>query len=57
MAYLFEAIQMASLVPAKSVGIDDVCGKLKVGYAADFIVLDENLGLKATFLDGKRVFG
>ncbi len=56
-ADLFEAIQMASLVPAKSVGIDDVCGKLKVGYEADFIVLDENLGLKATFLDGKRVFG
>lgn len=56
-ADVFEAIQMASLVPAKSVGIDNVCGKLHEGYDADFIVLDENLDLKATFLNGERVFG
>lgn len=53
----FEAIQMASLIPAKSVGIDNVCGKLKVGYDADFIVLDEDLYLKATYLNGEKVFG
>ena len=56
-ADVFEAIQMASLIPAKSVGIDDKCGKLKVGYEADFIVLDKNLNLKSTYLDGKKVFG
>ena len=56
-ADVFEAIQMASLIPAKSVGIDDVCGKLKVGYDADFVVLDEDLDLKSTYLDGKKVFG
>ncbi len=56
-ATAFEAIQMASLIPAKSVGIDDVCGKLKEGYAADFVVLDHHLELIATFIDGKRVFG
>ncbi|MFO3665536.1 N-acetylglucosamine-6-phosphate deacetylase [Anaerococcus sp. ENR0831] len=53
----FEAIQMASLIPAKSVGIDNVCGKLKVGFDADFIVLDEDLNLEATYLDGEKVFG
>lgn len=53
----FEAIQMASLIPAKSVGIDNVCGKLKVGFDADFIVLDEDLYLKATYLNGEKVFG
>ena len=53
----FEAIQMASLIPAKSVGIDNVCGKLKVGFDADFIVLDEDLDLKATYLNGEKVFG
>ena len=53
----FEAIQMASLIPAKSVGIDNVCGKLQVGYDADFIVLDEDLYLKATYLNGEKVFG
>lgn len=56
-ADLFEAIQMASLIPAKSVGIDDVCGKLKVGYDADFIVLNDNLDLKSTYLNGEKVFG
>lgn len=56
-ADVFEAIQMASLIPAKSLGIDNVCGKLHEGYDADFIVLDENLDLKVTFLNGKRVFG
>ena len=55
-ADVFEAIQMASLIPAKSVGIDDVCGKLKLGYEADFIVLNEDLDLKATYINGKRVF-
>ena len=55
-ADIFEAIQMASLIPAKSVGIDDVCGKLREGYQADFIVLDYDLNLKATFLDGEEVY-
>lgn len=56
-ADVFEAIQMASLIPAKSVDIDDVCGKLHVGYDADFIILDENLDLKGTYLNGERVYG
>lgn len=56
-ADVFEAIQMASLIPAKSVGIDDVCGKLHVGFDADFIVLNKDLDLLATFLNGERVFG
>ena len=47
---------MASLIPAKSVGIDDVCGKLKVGYEADFIVLDHDLNLEKTYLNGKKVY-
>ncbi len=55
-ADIFEAIQMASLVPAKSVGIDDVCGKLKEGYSADFIVLDYDMNLENTFLNGKLVY-
>ena len=55
-ADIFEAIQMASLIPAKSVGIDDVCGKLKEGYSADFIVLDYDMNLEKTFLNGKLVY-
>lgn len=48
-----EAIQMASLTPAKSVGVDYECGQIKVGLAADFIVLDPQMDLLATYLDGE----
>lgn len=55
-ADIFEAIQMASLIPAKSVGIDNICGKLHEGYAADFIVLDYDMNLEKTFLNGKLAY-
>ncbi|MGT2828806.1 N-acetylglucosamine-6-phosphate deacetylase [Streptococcus hillyeri] len=51
-----DAIKMASLVPAKSVNIDNVCGQLTAGYAADFIVLDKELNLVATYIDGEKRF-
>lgn len=50
------AIYMASYVPAKSVNIDHVCGQIKEGYAADFLVLDKNLELKKTYLNGEKVW-
>nr|AIA93073.1 CAZy families CE9 protein [uncultured Streptococcus sp.] len=36
-----EAIMMGSFVPAVSCHIDDVCGSIEAGRAADFIVLDQ----------------
>lgn len=56
LATVREAIDMATVVPAKSVGIDDVCGILREGREADFIVLDGSLSLKKTYLDGKLVY-
>lgn len=51
-ASVSEAIRMASINPARSVGIDDVCGKIAPEYAADFIVIDEDVNLVATYVDG-----
>lgn len=51
-----EAINMASIVPAKSVGIDNRCGQIKKGHPADFLILDQDLSLLETYLDGKSVF-
>lgn len=48
-----DALRMASLAPAKSVGIDNICGRIAKDYDADFIVVNEDLTLKATYLDGK----
>lgn len=47
-----DAIMMASYVPAKSVNIDDKCGVILPGHAADFIVLRPDMTLQATYLDG-----
>jgi N-acetylglucosamine-6-phosphate deacetylase len=49
-----EAIRMATLIPAISSKIDDVCGQIKAGHDADFIVLDPQLNLEATYLDGEK---
>lgn len=51
-----EAFKMASLVPAKSVGIDHECGSIKKGKAADFIVLDHTLELQETFVNGQSLY-
>lgn len=56
-ATLEEAVTMASLTPAKSVGIDNLCGKIEKGLAADFIVLDDQLNLIGTFIDGQQKYG
>ena len=53
---IYKAVQMASLIPAKSVGIDDVCGKIKIGYDADFILIDKEMYLKKTILNGEIVY-
>lgn len=52
----YEAFRMASYNAANSVGLGDVCGKLDEGYEADFIVVDANFNLEATFLNGEKVY-
>ena len=49
-----QALQMATSVPAKSVGLENTCGSLKAGLPADFIVLDDSLDLQATYVDGRK---
>lgn len=56
-ATLPDAVRMASLAPACSVGIDHICGRIEEGRAADFIVLDDTGNLQATYLDGIKRFG
>ena len=48
-----EALRMASLTPAQSVGIESVCGRIAPGNEADFIVVSDQLELEATYLDGE----
>lgn len=48
-----EALQMASYNPALSVGLEKVCGQLAAGQPADFIVLDDDFNLQATYINGQ----
>lgn len=47
-----QAIMMATWVPAVSCHMDDACGLIKEGRDADFIVLNPDMTLQATYLDG-----
>ncbi|WP_407083748.1 N-acetylglucosamine-6-phosphate deacetylase [Photobacterium leiognathi] len=48
----WEAVQMATSVPAKYVGIDDKLGFIKPGYNASFALLDPQFQIQATLIDG-----
>lgn len=52
---LAEVSRMASLNPARLIGIDHLTGSIAVGKAADLLLLDEAYNLKGVFADGMRV--
>lgn len=51
-----EAVNMASIVPARSVGLENEIGSIEKGKAADFNILDEDMNLLETYIDGERKF-
>jgi N-acetylglucosamine-6-phosphate deacetylase len=53
---LVEAVQMATLNPARALGLEDQIGSLAVGHQADLVVLEEDLSVAMTFVEGQRVF-
>ncbi len=53
---LLEAIQMASLTPARIMKMDDRKGSLAVGKDADLVIFDEGIDVKLTMVSGKKVF-
>ncbi|OFK23405.1 N-acetylglucosamine-6-phosphate deacetylase [Olsenella sp. HMSC062G07] len=50
-----QAIRMGSEIPARSCGIDDVCGQLLPGRTADLNVLADDLTVLETYLAGSLV--
>ena len=51
---LEDAVACATMNPAKEIGIYDVCGSITPGKAADLVLLDQDLQVKAVYVDGKR---
>jgi N-acetylglucosamine-6-phosphate deacetylase len=50
-----EAVRMASLTPARILGIDREVGSLEAGKRADLVVLDAELNVKQVYIGGQRV--
>jgi len=50
---LAEAARMASLYPAQALGLDHYYGQIASGYRADFVLLDQQLQVKATWINGQ----
>jgi N-acetylglucosamine-6-phosphate deacetylase len=52
---LEEAIAMASITPARSLGIEHQSGSLEAGKNADLIRFDEGWNLKGVWIGGRRL--
>ena len=55
-APLPEAIQMATLTPARSIGVADCKGSLEPGKDADIVILDDDLNVLKTMVGGEVVY-
>lgn len=53
---IYEAVAMASNVPAKVIHIEDRKGSLEVGLDADIVIFDENIDAFFTIVEGRIVF-
>ncbi len=53
---LTDAIDMATINPARNLKVDDRLGSIKVGKEANFVVLDENVNVYQTFVHGECVY-
>ena len=51
-----EALEVATLHPAQLLGITDHKGTLEYGTDADFLLLDDDLNVKATYIGGQKVY-
>ena len=50
-----EAVRMASLTPARILGVADDIGSLEPGKRADLVVLDRELNVKRVYIGGEEV--
>lgn len=53
---LVDAVTMASLAPARALGLDERKGYVRAGWDADLVVLDRWLNVRCTIVAGRIVF-
>lgn len=52
-APIYDAVKMASVTPAKVIGIDNQKGYIKEGYDADILLFDDNINIKNVMVMGR----
>lgn len=55
-APLWEVVNMASLNPARELGLETTLGSLAVGKLADLTIFDPSFNIKHTFIRGQQTF-
>ena len=50
-----ETIRMASLTPARILGIDSDVGSIEVGKRADFVMMDADLNVRQVWIGGEKI--
>lgn len=51
-----DAVQMASWNPARVLGIQDIRGRVREGYVADLLLLDNELNVRKTWVGGNKIY-
>ncbi len=51
-----KALEMASLNPAKKLGIDHRKGSIAIGKDADFVIIDKHYKCIATYIEGEKAY-
>lgn len=51
---LDEAVRMATLYPARAMGVSQKLGAIKKGYVANLVVFDRDFNIKSTFVHGEN---
>jgi N-acetylglucosamine-6-phosphate deacetylase len=53
---LQDAVKMATLTPARILGVDDEKGSIDKGKDADIVVFDEDANVQMTIIEGEIVY-
>jgi len=53
---LYEAVRAASLIPARSIGVDNEYGSIEVGKVADLVAINSQFQVERTYLAGELIY-
>ncbi len=53
---LEECIKMVTINQATYLGVEEIIGKLNIGYSSDIVIMDSDFKVQKTFVDGECVY-